>query len=419
MRPENVRVNNMSPYLLISIAFIVLSCVLSFSFYPLFPTLDDPRVTKDFLSVMFALAITGVCILGKPRRFKVYPLLSLLILYCVLRCFLGPAFRFPVVNTQEDNIWQYRVVMYDLIFFSFFVAVSNLSWGILKLRKFFTVISWVGGLTAAYVFVQALGFDQWLILKTTAEVQNTPSAGLTGTMTNVTFAAAFLVLTIPIMIARRYWWAVVLAIGAVILCKSDMAYGALALSLLGYAAFKIKWTGRRKAIAFLLVLLTALWISDHKIHVQDNGRFYIWKQIWTDVTVSPFEENTNYFLTGYGLGAYKYLFTAQHTTQYINETTMQRAFEQAHNDPLEWFYNTGIIGFGLLIFIVFCLIKAVFPYTLTDERYLALLITFISGLMLSCGTFLLQIEPQRFLMVVVAAILYNRIIKEEKQRWEK
>jgi O-antigen ligase len=173
-------------------------------------------------------------------------------------------------------------------------------------------------------------------------------------------------------------------------------------------------------IAMIIIVLSISGLCLlNKIQVTDSGRFGIWKQIWTDVTHSQFEKGRNYFITGHGVGAYKYLFTSLHTTRELEPGVMQRAFEEAHNEPLEWFYNTGIIGFGMLIFIVFSLIKHVFPYTLQDERYLALLISFVGSVLLACGTFIWQIEPHRYITVVVAAILYNRIIKEEKERWEK
>lgn len=408
----------MNPYTFIYIAVVVLSFVLSFSLYPILPSIDDPRLTKDLLSILFALGITGICFLGRPRRFKFHPLLSLLVFYSIFHCFIGPAFRFPLLNAQEDNVWQYRPVLYGVIFFAFFTAVSNLSWTQLRLRRLFSVLSWMGFLTSLYVFVQALGFDQWLVLKTTAEVQHTPSAGLTGTMRNVTFSAAFLVMVLPFMIQSRRWFMALCSLIAIVLCKSDMAYGAVGIGLLCYAGLKIRWTDIKLAALVLFSVIAILGLSTLKIRVEDSGRFAIWKQIWVDVTKSPLEEGRNYFLTGYGVGAYKYLFTSLHTTEELEPRVMKVAFEEAHNDPIEWFYNTGLIGFSLLIIIVFSLIKHSIPYTLLDERYLALTVVFISSFILSCGTFVWQIEPHRYITVVVAALLYNRIIKEEKERWE-
>lgn len=403
-------------YFIIYLAIIVLSFVLSFSLYPLLPSIDDPRLTKDVLSVLFSLGITGMILLGKPRYYKLHPLLSLLVFYSVFHCFIGPAFRFPLLNAEEDNIWQYRPIMYQLIFFSLFTVVSNIAWSPLRLRQLFSALSWMGLLTALYIFVQAAGFDQWLVMKATAEVRNTPSAEMTGTMRNVTFAAAFLVLVLPFVIESRKWISVAGILIAILLCKSQMAYGTVLIGLIWYGLFKFPLSRIKSAIICVLLFLGLFALPYIKFN--DSGRFGIWKQIWIDVTHSQFEEGRNYFITGHGIGAYKYLFTSLHTTTELEPGVLQRAFEEAHNEPLEWFYNAGSVGLVFLIIIVFCLIKEVFPYTLQDERYLALTVSFISSVLLACGSFVWQIEPHRFITVVVAAILYNRIIKKEKERWE-
>jgi O-antigen ligase len=233
-------------------------------------------------------------------------------------------------------------------------------------------------------------------------------------MTHVTLAAAFLVIPIPFMIQTRRWLQLAVTFAALILCQSDTAYVGIIGALIFYGLFRNKlWRWITISLVSLGLFILLLTPSD-KLQVNDNGRFPIWKQVWSDVCHSPLEKSKPYFLTGYGLGSYRYLFTSLHTTQ-VEGNVKRILFNKAHNEYVEWFYNTGVIGTALLLIFIFYLIKNGIPYTIIDERYLAVLSALIGLCICAGGTFVWQIEPHRFYTVVLAGLIQNRINRGEKR----
>jgi hypothetical protein len=402
-----------TPQRLILFGLVSLSFVLSFGFAPVILTIVDHREAKDVLSVLFIVLTIGMYFRCHPKITQVPIPLILLTGYCVMRCFLTPQFSFPLLNTDEDSIWQYRALAYVLLFFIFYIAVSNMCWCSRILRQLFTTICWVGFLVSLYCIVQWFNLDQWQTLLPREDLLHTPSARVVGTMTHVTLAAAFLVMTVPFMIQMRKWLFLLPTIVAIYLCHSDVAYVALAGTVSFYGLFRNRLT-RILTLVILITGLSFLWSISDQIKINDSGRFAIWKQVWTDVCHSPFEKGKSYFLTGYGLGSYRYIFTALHTTT-VEGKVKKIAFNKAHNEYVEWFYNTAFIGEALLLIFIFYLIIQAIPYTITDERYLALLSAVIASCICAGGTFVWQIEPHRFYTVVLAAIIQNRINQREKR----
>ena len=402
-----------TPQFLILLGLIVLPLCLGFSFSPVFLDAVDPRNAKDFLSVLISLLATGMFFRCHPKVSRVPLPLLLLLGFCVTRCFLTPLFSFPLLNTSEDSIWQYRALSYCFIFSLLFLVVSNVCWSSRLLKRLFTTVCWVGFLTAVYCIIQWFHLDQWQTLLPREDLRYTPSPQVVGTMTHVTLAAAFLIIPLPFMIQTRRWLQVVTVLIAIYLCHSDVAYGGAIFVLLCYGLLKRGWWRRLTFGAIsvgVFILLVSPW---NKIRIQDSGRFSIWKQVWSDVIKTPLENNKTYFLTGYGLGSYRYLFTSLHTTTVTNKIK-KIAFNKAHNEYVEWFYNTGAIGTALLLFFIFYLITKTIPYTIIDERYLAILCAFIGVCVCAGGTFVWQIEPHRFFTVVLAGLIQNRINQGEK-----
>jgi hypothetical protein len=402
-----------TPRFLIFAAIVILTFTMTFGYSPWFPLIADPREAKEALMVFISIGFIGWMFALRFKIGKIPPALIGLLIFCVLRCFLEPLFAYPLLNTYGVSVWQWKVLAYDFLFFLLFVTISSMAWGEIYLRKLFTIFCWVGFLSAVYVIIQGFNLDQWLILSKAEPVRHTPSAGLTGTLTHVTLAAAFLVLTLPFMLQSRRWYQVVITLIAIIMCKSDMAYGATVLVLLWYVFFHSLW-GKRIVVGIVILLALLAIVFFNKIQIKDSGRRIIWAQIWEDVHTSPLEADRDYFLTGYGLGSYRYIFTTLHTTSPDGKTIL---WDKAHNEYLEWFFNTGLIGITLLIFIIFSLIRQGIPCTIIDERYLALLSSFIGAVIFAGGTFIWQVEPHRFFTLVIAAIIQNRInLGEEKEK---
>jgi len=158
---------------------------------------------------------------------------------------------------------------------------------------------------------------------------------------------------------------------------------------------------------FIILFLTLSigFFTSNKIHNFIGGgtgstRFPVWSQIIKDVK-NPVEGGSKqYSFTGYGLGSFRYLFHSQHPISEVGDN-----FLEAHNDYLELFYNTGLIGLGLFLMGLTFFIKQCFPL---DRLSAHLLASFICVMVAAGGIFVLQQGTMIFYLLVITGLLNQK-----------
>jgi O-antigen ligase len=268
---------------------------------------------------------------------------------------------------------------------------------------------WCASITGAYVFFQCIAMDQFFVC---GFGDNARMAGFIG---NPTQCAPLIAMVAPIAIFRKKYIHLAVIVISVILIRSAFGYLGLALSVLSY--FSI--INRKFLVRVLIILSTwvllVLVVNTNHIQIKNqivkealefnqNSRFEHWAQISKDI-VSDIDTKVGqkYPLTGRGLGSFKVVYHAQHKNNYI----------QAHNEYLELAYTSGIIGLILFLFAIWSMFKRALSkeklFLSGTPRYRASLMAgIVCTLVVSCGTFILQVGTTAFVSVVLCGLLENQ-----------
>jgi len=352
------------------------------------------------LALGFALALGLAGIYQgklKPIRNK---WLLFLIGFLLINIWLCPKPTVHFLDMNVSGFWVWQPLAYILIFFLMFITLSSIDFDDKHKDIIFKVMSWCGFVMAIYCIVQSLNIDQFYNLAIKDEIRFIPSANITGTMGQPTIVSPFIAMIIPIALyLKRYWFVLIMGI-AVLLTRSQVAIGAMILSLLFLYSLKNKKTFIRTGILFLIIIALSItaYFSNPKIKslVKDSGRFENWQQIIKDVN-SPLapEVKNRYPFTGLGIGSFKYIYHIK------NHNT----FWQAHNEYLEIPYNIGIIGLFLFLMALWVIIKD----NLFKDRYRRyLLASFICIAICAGGTFVWQMGPHLYYSIGILGLLNNK-----------
>ncbi|OPX89074.1 MAG: hypothetical protein A4E53_01682 [Pelotomaculum sp. PtaB.Bin104] len=391
---QNQEMKNRTSYLRMLV--ITMLCVTPFFL------VGDDRYGKEVLVLLMSGAIIFLSCIKNP--------ITGLVAYLFISPFFAPPFELSALNQNVAGFWQYKPLAFCLIFYFLFSKLSSIPWPNRILDRILKVMDWSAFITAIYLVAQYFNLDQFLVTATDMHTIHSTNPHMTATLTNSTLASAFLTMCLPALIYRRAWIRLAFVCVMMYSCQSLMAIGAGIVSILVYRLIKIN-----KMIAWvcfgLLLICVLIYAEMNKTWVlyQSNGRIQEWGRIIKEV-VSPSMDLRTRALTGYGLGAYSYIYVSQHTVRWCPickrwEIGMWRA----HNEFIEFFYNAGIIGLGLLIFSIISLIYKSIPFIILDERMLALLSSFLALCLLACGTFIWQVEPFRIYTVVIVSILTQKI----------
>lgn len=377
-------------------ALVLIPLILRLDAFPILPKeIEIFRLTKEFLSIAFAGAI-GLTALykGNIKPIKNYWLLVLLFMMMIHR-FIGPSYRLDVLNANIGAFWIYQPLSYALIYFLMFVAIASHDWNIRLLSK---IMGWVGFIAAAYLLMQHFGLDQFQEVIQIHSILASDAPALSSTLCHYNYSGAFIAMCLPFAILNKWWIRVAAMITAVVLATGQMAMGMAGIVLAGFLFYRVP-----KAIKILMATIGVgaagfiiKNINTIMASVADNGRFEYWGKI-IEKTLSE------YAITGYTLGAYRYIF--------VNEE--QGAFLQAHNAILEFFYNMGIpLTILFIIATGWFLIKSI-PY-LKDEETFTVSLCFLAIFAGSLGLFLYQIDPHRFYSVAILGLIVSQIRKGEQ-----
>lgn len=385
------------------VGLIIVPIVLSFSLYPIFPDAQtDFRLTKELFALVLCAGLFGYSAWSQRLKPIFNRALLILLGYMCIHRFLMPKFSIHLFQTDIGAFWIYKPLFVALVMFGFYWAVSSLVITEKNYVRILKTIGWVGFLYAFIVCTQHFGISEFSKVKDMQWVQITTSAEATGFSFHPNYAGSFIALCILPMVYLRQWLAVVFMALAVFYTGSLFAGAGLVAGLVGYLyAHKasIRPIANKILTSGFILAAGAVFAGAIKMP-QDNGRFAVWAKLWHDYT-SPFMDGNLYMTYGYGLGSYRYIWVTQN----------QSTFVQAHNEFLEFLYNGGWVGLGLLIFSIFWLIRGVLSITIEDEQRSVLTGMFICMCIMACGLFVWQVEPHRIYTVLIAGLLTNKIIK--------
>ncbi|MBN1938009.1 MAG: O-antigen ligase family protein [Candidatus Aminicenantes bacterium] len=191
--------------------------------------------------------------------------------------------------------------------------------------------------------------------------------------------------------------------GAAVLILSFILMSALAAHHFGQNLFHQAWIRRVVRIAFVLILIFGLYIGLEQMvgrfdvdKLLQDGRPRYWGTVLTMIGQFP--------LFGVGYGAFGGVYQAFDTAE------MEYALVHAHNDYLEHLVELGLIGFGLLVFIIgWMLVKSFRTWSVRrhpEVKGLALggLVSAAAIALHSLTDFNLQIPANKLTFAVVLAL---------------
>lgn len=348
--------------------------------------------------------------------------------------------RMRQIDTQSLISW--RFIGYSIVFFLTFLTISSIKFTKQNIRTLFLVMFRVGIVLSMYACCQAVGADQFFYRN---GVLHSSAGHIAATLGQPVLLATFLTMIVPIGFYLGKPYKTFLIIGAILLTHSQVAQGALIISLLFLFATKGK---KQFVISVLIVILTVVSLiigfntcRKIRLFVGDGGRFEQWRFMWVDmkgyetevnrkkVTVKEYEkiitdkhpEDVRYSydydteeivvsksvkgypFTGFGANSFTYKYHSDHKNNYV----------QAHNDYWELAYNIGLIGLFLFLMALFWTFQDNFSIhsvlTGTADRYrMTLLSSFLAICVCAGAMFVFQMGAHIFYAVVLAGLLHNK-----------
>ena len=366
----------------------------------LFPYADvlvaDTRVGKDFLAVWIALIIGLIAIYNGNVRKSNNVWLFILTGYLLLSAHLGFATPFKMNNVESGGFWMWKPITQSICFFLMYVSVSSLNLKRIELDVLLKIVAYCGLAMSFYVVLQWFDVRQFYLVKTDHYINSITKPHLVGTLGNSTIVAPYIAMIIPITLyLRKYLWSVLMVI-VVFLLESQVALGAMVLSIVLYYAIK-----RPKTLIISALLLGALITfairTDYK--VETNGRITQWELIteyWKSPAVKG--ETVPYSITGKGIGSFEYFY----------HDVLNSHFYKAHNDYLQILCSLGIVG--LLIFIA-AMAETLKIVNFRMNHNVALFSSLACISICAGGTFVWQLGVYQYMTVLVYGLLCNNSVQ--------
>lgn len=354
------------------------------------PEWIDMRVTKEYIAVGLAIALTVTCFLegnsiSCPNKWAII--------------FIGFLFfnlsKSPInVSRETIDVARLGQFLAEFKIFSFFlmfccISSTKLSNRFIKVALKTIYLSAV--VMGIYMIMQALRLDQIykpLPLDVTLAVK---SPGVAGFFGQPTLAVPFLCSAIPLaLFFKDLWSAGIIAVSS-LLTGSDFAILSIVVVSVLYF-LKNKWI-----IIVPFVLLGAGAYSKGLNFFNDNGRLVVWKQILSDVFTGRINGvEAHIGMTGAGINNFSTFFTAIHQSPYTF----------AHNEYLQILWSCGIIGLGIFLMIHIDVIKT-FNAIRKSEFFQPLALFLLVMCLCACGTFVWQLGIYQYFTVAILGIVYQ------------
>ncbi len=357
------------------------------------PEWIDMRVTKEYIAVGLAMALTLIVWIKKKRIECPNIWAAVFVGFLFLNLSKTPI---SVTNTIIDvsRMGSFPGEFKVLAFFMFFCAMTTMDIGRRQIRVILKTIYLCGMAMAVYMVIQALRLDQIyrpLPSSMIGAVKNPAVAGFFG---QPTLAVPFLCLTAPIAVYFKEWIGLGLIAVAAVLTGSDFAIICLFLLLLLYSF--------RHRILFVLtgaLMLPCLFllIKHPAQYFRFSGRLEVWAQILKDVFTGQINNVTAHIgMTGAGINNFGSVFTALHSSPWTT----------AHNEYLQVLWTCGVIGFVIFLMIHIDVLKVAW---MTDwvPASMALSLSILMLLVCAMGTFVFQLGVYQVYVIALVGLLYQ------------
>lgn len=359
----------------------------------------DSRATKEILAVGFALASGLLAVFVGMKPFNNKWLLAALG-FILLSFTMSPHAPMVINGVDSGDFFFWKPFAITLCFAFLVIAAASLD---CDFEVILEVMVWSGFGMALYVIAQWFGLDQFWVESPKVKDLGITSPLLAGTMGQSTVVASFLAMIVPLAAYRRHFAPAGVIVLAVILTKSAMAMLALGVILIA-ASFMSNYVRKPYLCIMLTIICVTFGLICHKnagfgqrVQEQFNGRTVVWGQTISDIKNGAIEGSPQDFsFSGMGIGRFTVLFPQRHAS----------TFQQAHNDYLEFVYNCGLVGLGLLLMGIW----RMFTVYRMNNRRRAVSLACIAMLFCALGSFPLQLGAHQYYLAVLAGLLHNEAI---------
>lgn len=361
----------------------------------------DSRVTKEEIALVFALSIGLLAIFhGEIKSFRNKFLLAIPV-YLLFNLIMAPHIPLFINNNEVGDFYFWKPFGEVLCFALMVTAIASMEFSSeVDAQDILKIMVICGAVMAGYVILQKLGLDQFWQPKTDYSSLCVRGQVLGGNLGQPTVLASWLIMMIPLAIYLKKWWMATLMTLACILTQGAMVMIALAVIAM---ALLIRW----KLFLIIPIMTVMIWGGFFAIHSSElqskiilrmDGRYEVWKDTLKDIHNGQASDNKKFSITGIGLGRFGLIFPSKHNIP----------FQQAHNDLLEFTYNCGLIGLGLLLAgLGFMFMGALMNLT---PICFSILLSFIGIFVCSLGSFPFQLGAHQFYSAVLVGLLNNEKI---------
>jgi O-antigen ligase len=288
-----------------------------------------------------------------------------------------------------DSIWQWQPLAMAIIFFLMLISVASLTFYNNEKKMLLTIISWVGAVISLYAIFQYFGVDQYFRVVGLQKGEMPDAYQVCGTFGQPTLLASFLAIILPLVVSIRKYIPAALILIALLLTQSHVAYIAAFISIIILVGVDTR--ARQVISVFLLcsmIVAGSYIIEKNNKSIPDSGRFGAWSNIVNDAK--------KYAITGKGLGSFAYVYHDKHPG-----TGTTSKFKEAHNDFLQFGYETGLIGLGLLLLALGAVIKKA-----RNKKYL--LAALMASVLCAFGSFPYQLGAHIYYTIFIIGLIYAR-----------
>jgi hypothetical protein len=360
----------------------------------------DSRLPKEYFALGVAATIALLAVSNGSLKSLQNKWLVAFVLWCI---FITPfAQKWIGLSLygggNVDGLWNYKVLLYSTIYLVALVAISSIKNVSRIIPSVMNVMFYSGFVMSLYVILQSIGIDPLFKISTYEATKYIPSNKLAGTLGHPSIVAMFILVCIPAAIFLKKRYSLLLMISSLLLTKSMISIGALALSTM----FLFFFDKRHWLIVVFLFFVFLSTIFQGFIISEASGRYDVWLTALNDIKQNPIT-----ILTGFGIGGFSFIF------QPLMHGNMEY-WASLHNEYLQVLWGVGIVGLFLLIRSIYWVFKNSFNIA-NDFSVRCLATSFFAICICAAGNFIWQHGTFCIYSIIIVGILCS-LIRESKMR---